>query len=66
MIKVLKIIGKITIYVFALFGVAIAILTLLPAPAPFTLKSYLNDHGYDDSDDSDDSDDLDDIIDYGD
>ena len=35
----------------AIFGAVIAIIILLPAPTPFMLSSYLNDHGYDNDDD---------------
>lgn len=47
----LKIISKIAMICLAIFGAIIAIIILLPAPAPFMLSSYLNDHGYDNDDD---------------
>lgn len=47
----LKIISKITMICLAIFGAIIAIIILLPAPTPFILSSYLNDHGYDNDDD---------------
>ena len=55
----LKIVSKIAMICLAIFGAIIAIIILLPAPAPFILSSYLNDHGYDNDNDDDDFNDED-------
>ena len=49
----LKIASKIAMICLAIIGIIIAVIILLPSPAPFTLNSYLNDHGYNDDDDDD-------------